>query len=399
MKKISRYQRYILCICLSSTIAFANIYWLQPLLPTLQQAFAISTIEANLAMSVPLLGLGVGLILFATLSDSIGRCIALLFGMGLGLCLSLMLPMVDNYSGFLSIRFLQGVCLASCPAVAIPLLAEELRKSWLSAAVGYYIAANTLGGLLSRIVGGIGAEYLGHWAAGGYVITGVSVILFIIVLYGLPKQKHFCATQFRFGRATKSYAMHLCRPQLLLIYIIICIGFGCYVNISNYLMMVLQDTPYNMPSDIRSMMFLTLLGGTTSSSLAGKFAQKHSQIGGVALGIGIMLFSVVLMSFNQLLFVVLGMIILAVGFFFCHANASALVGKSVKTAKGSAQALYSLFYYAGAGLGVFYFEPYFITSGWFGVLLSSGVMLVAALVLVAVYQLLMVKQRAISIRT
>ncbi|CAH0529829.1 Inner membrane transport protein YnfM [Vibrio hippocampi] len=380
-------------------IAFANIYWLQPLLPTLQNVFVVSSMEANLAMSVPLLGLGVGLILFASLSDTFGRCTVLLSGMACGLCFSILLPVIENYHGFLLVRFFQGVCFASCPAIAIPLLAEELRKSWLSSAVGYYIASNTLGGLLSRIIGGMGAEYAEHWAAGGYIITAISVVLFILVLYCLPKQRHFTASRFSLSSCIKAYGNHLTSWRLLLIYMIICIGFGCFVNITNYLMMILEGAPYNMSSDMRSMMFVTLLGGTMSSSLAGKFARKHNPVTGVGVGIVIMLTSVGLLFQAPLIFVVSGMILLSFGFFFCHANASALVGQSVKTAKGSAQALYSLSYYSGASLGVFYFEPYFIAFGWQGVLVSSGVLLLIAILLVATYQKLAVKQKPSSIGT
>lgn len=394
MKSFSRYQRFVLAVCFSSVVTFANIYWLQPLLPTLQADFQISSMEANLAMSAPLLGMGLGLLIFASISDAIGRCSVLLTGMAFGLCFSLLLPMAETYPLFLCLRFWQGASLAACPAVAVPLLADELRKSWIPAAVGFYIASNTLGGLCSRLIGGMGAEQFGHWAAGGYLIAAISTVLFFVIFFTLPKQKHFTPVEFKFNSSIKAYINHMRRVKLVLIYLMIGIGFGCFVNITNYLMLVLEQAPYSMPSDIRSMMFLTLLGGTTSSSLAGKFAKKHSQIVGVGFGISIMLVSVLLMSGTQLINLVLGMILLAVGFFFCHANASALVGKSVKKAKGSAQALYSLFYYSGASLGVIYFEPSYLASGWKGVLTSSGVILCLALVLVVVYQIVTLKEKS-----
>uniref|UniRef100_UPI003569D744 MFS transporter n=1 Tax=Psychromonas sp. TaxID=1884585 RepID=UPI003569D744 len=163
MKKLTHYNRLVISVCLCSVVTFFNIYWLQPLIPMVQQGFEVSLLSANLAMSAPLLGMGLGLLVSASWSDAVGRRTILLSGMVAGLSVSLLLPLVENYSLFLSLRFIQGALLAVCPAVAIPLLGEELRKSWLPAAVGFYIAANTVGGISSRLISGIFSEYSDSW--------------------------------------------------------------------------------------------------------------------------------------------------------------------------------------------------------------------------------------------
>ncbi|MFM2479802.1 MFS transporter [Celerinatantimonas sp. YJH-8] len=385
MKTLPHYTRFVICVCLFSVITFANIYWLQPLLPVLQQDFQISSLAANFAMSAPLLGMGLGLVIFASWSDAIGRCPILLGGTAVGVFVSALLPLVDSYSVFLTLRFFQGMFLSVCPALAVPLLGDELRKSWLAGAVGLYIASNTLGGLCSRLLGGISAEYFGGWANGGLILAGISLILFGIVYYLLPQQRHFKPVPLRLDRSFKAFGEHLKRPQLLLIYILICLAFGTFVNLSNYLMLVLGDAPYHLPSDLRSLMFLTMLGGTTSSSLAGKFARKHSQISGIVLGIGIMLGANLFMCWSNIYSLVIGMVLVAFGFFFCHANANTLIGRTVTGNKGSAQALYSLFYYSGASLGVFFLEPFYQEFGWQGILDGTRIALGLCLVCVVIY--------------
>ena len=386
MKKLTHYNRLVLSVCLCSIVTFSNIYWLQPLLPILQKSFEVSLLEANLSMSAPLLGMGLGLLIFASVSDSIGRRTILLTGMIAGLCVSLILPMIENYSLFLSLRFIQGALLSVCPAVAIPLLGEELRKSWLPAAVGFYIAANTIGGISSRLISGISVDFLGSWQATGYVIATITASLFIVVFLIVPKQRHFSTQQFKLKPSLKVFANHLQRPQLLLIYMIIGLAFGCFVNLFSYLMTVLGEAPYQLPSTLRSLVFITFLGGTTSASLAGKFSKKHGQLAGVATGIFIMLAANILLSNSDLSLMIIGMIMMAFGFFFCHAQASTLVSRSVKKGKGSAQALYSLFYYAGASLGVFFIAPFYVHWGWQGVITSTSIALIICLVLVAIYQ-------------
>lgn len=386
MNKLTHYNRLVFAVCLCSIVTFSNIYWLQPLLPTIQKSFEVSLLSANLTMSAPLFGMGLGLLVFASISDSIGRRIILLVGMIIGLLVSLILPMIENYSLFLVLRFAQGAFLSACPAVAIPLLSEELRKSWLPAAVGFYIAANSIGGISSRLIGGACADMLGSWQATGYVITAITTILFLIVYNIVPKQRHFRVEQFKLKPSLKMFVGHLQRPQLLIIYMIIGLVFGCFVNLLSYLMSVLGEAPYELPSSVRSLMFLSLLGGTTSASLAGKFSKKHGQLAGIATGVFIMLAANIFLSNSNLSLMVIGMIMMAFGFFFCHAQASTLVGRSVKKGKGSAQALYSLFYYSGASLGVFFIAPFYNKWGWQGVIGSTSMALITCLVLIAIYQ-------------
>jgi len=387
MKKLNHYNSLVIAVCLCSVVTFSNIYWLQPLLPTLQQEFKISLLAANLAMSAPLLGMGLGLLIFASISDSFGRRPILLTGMTAGLLISLLLPIVDKYSVFLSLRFLQGALLSVCPAVAIPLLSDELKKSWLPAAVGFYIASNTIGGISSRLIGGSFVDLLGSWHATGYAIALSTSILFILVYILIPKQRHFAVQQFRLKPSLNVFFEHLKRPQLLLIYIIIGLAFGCFVNLFSYLMTVLGSAPYHLPNALRSLVFITFLGGTTSASLAGKFSKKHGQLAGIATGVFIMLGATILLANQNLSIMIIGMIMMAFGFFFCHAQASTLVGRTAKKGKGSAQALYSLFYYTGASLGVFFIEPFYQRWGWQGVLGSSSIALIICLLLLSIYQL------------
>jgi len=386
MKTLTHYNRLVLAVCLSSIVTFSNIYWLQPLLPTLQQEFHISLLAANLAMSAPLLGMGLGLLIFASISDSIGRRTILITGMIAGLCVSLLLPLVEDYTLFLSLRFLQGALLSACPAIAIPLLGEELRKSWLPAAVGFYIASNSIGGISSRLIGGIFVDVFGSWQATGYLIAIMTAMLFLVVYFIVPQQRHFSPQKFKLKPSLAMFVKHLQRPQLVLIYMVIGLAFGCFVNLFSYLMTVLEGAPYELPSAVRSLIFVTFLGGTTSASLAGKFSKKHGQLAGVATGVFIMLAANMLLSHHHLAMMILGMIMMAFGFFFCHAQASTLVGKTVKKGRGSAQALYSLFYYTGASMGVFFVEPFYKLWGWQGVIASTSIALILCLLLLAIYQ-------------
>tara|TARA_R110001583_G_scaffold22377_7_gene84011 strand:+ start:8920 stop:10122 length:1203 start_codon:yes stop_codon:yes gene_type:complete len=397
MKKITHYNRLVISVCLCSIATFSNIYWLQAVLPQVQHSFGISLLAVNLAMSASWFGMGIGLVIIACWSDAMGRTSVLINSMIVGLCLSLLLPMVENYSLFLVLRFLQGAFLAACPAIAIPLLGEELRKSWLPAAVGFYIASNTIGGISSRLISGIGGELLESWRSAGFIIAIISSLLFCIVFVLLPKQRHFIKREFKIKQSVKAFSLHLLSPELVILYAISALAFGCFMNQFSYLMTVLKGAPYLLPGSVRSIMFITFLGGTCSASFAGKFSKKHGQIAGITTGIFIMLGANIMLSNQHLTLMMIGMIMMAAGFFFCHAQASTLVSRSVKKGKGSAMALYSLFYYSGGSLGVFYIDPFFQNWGWQGVLGSTSMALILCLVLVSIYQVRSHQRQKISL--
>ncbi|WP_132700195.1 MFS transporter [Reinekea marinisedimentorum] len=384
MKKLHHCQRLTLSVCLCSVVTFFNIYWLQPLLPLLQQHFAVSSLGANLSMSASMLGMGLGLLVFATWSDAIGRNKILIGGTASGMLITLLLPFIENYTLFIALRFVQGALLSACPAVAVPLLGDELRKSWLAGAVGFYVASNSIGGVSSRLIGGLCATLGNSWQAAGIVIGVISLIMFAVVYKILPAQRRFTPVPFSLKVSLKSYARHLRRPRLVLMYVIIGLVFGCFVNQFSYLMMVLGDAPYSLPSGVRALMFITFFGGTISASMAGKFAKKHGQLAGVAMGVSIMLAANLFLWEGHLSMMVIGMIATAVGFFFTHAQASTLVGRSCKKHKGSAQALYSLFYYTGASVGAFFLEPFYQSWGWAGVVTGTSIAMTTCLLLVAI---------------
>ncbi|WP_413698903.1 MFS transporter [Psychromonas sp. KJ10-10] len=275
---------------------------------------------------------------------------------------------------------------------------RNLEKVGYLLAVGFYIASNTIGGISSRLISGIGGQYLESWRSAGLLIAMISCLLFCIVFALLPKQRHFIKREFKVKQSVKVFSTHLLSPELMIIYIISALAFGCFMNQFSYLMTVLKGAPYLLPSSVRSLMFITFLGGTYSSSFAGKFSKKHGQIAGITTAIFMMLGANVLLSEQHLPLMMLGMVMMAAGFFFCHAQASTLVSRSVKTGKGSAMALYSLFYYSGGSLGAFYIDPFYQRWGWQGVLGCTSMALIICLTLVSIYQVRAHQRQKIQLR-
>nr|WP_298412763.1 MFS transporter [uncultured Halomonas sp.] len=370
--------RATLALCLGSFIVFVNLYAVQPLLPELRLEFGVSTLEASLVMSAALVTLACSLLIFGPLSDAIGRDrIMRLTLLAAALC-SLSLMFVDDFTLLLIVRALQGLVLGGLPAVAIAWMGDEFDHRALMLAVGLYISANTLGGIGGRVLGGFAGEY-GGWHASFMAVGLLSVACVAIFWWLLPAARCFTPRRFRFKVALEALVDHLRNPLLLSAYLIGGLNFFIFINQYSYITFRLHEAPYSLSMQWLGMIFVTYLGGTLGSALSGRLSQRLPQPMCMMLGILILMGGTLVTLSASLPIILLGLVINAFGFFVCHSMASSWVGRQATHSRGSATALYLVFYYLGASLGGFYLEPFWGMAGWQGVALASWLVLLGTL--------------------
>ncbi|MFG6175725.1 MFS transporter [Halomonas sp. THAF12] len=372
--------RATLALCLGSFLVFLNLYVVQPLLPELHQAHGISTLAANLVMSLATLSLAAALLVFGPLSDAIGRGgimrVTLLAAGGL----SLALAWAPNFEVLLAVRVLQGFVLGGLPAVAIAWMGDEFERSAMLSAVGVYIAANTLGGIAGRVIGGWAAEAGGISASfllvGGFTLVGVGLFWWL-----LPSARGFTPRRFRLGEALSDLFGHLRQPALRSAYLLGGLNFLVFINLYSYLTFRLAAEPFSLDARWLGLLFLTYLGGTLGSSLSGRLARRVSPPTCMALGTLLLAVGMSLTLVTTLPVILAGLTLAAFGFFLAHSMASGWVGRQARRARGSASALYLVFYYLGASLGGLWLEPFWRAAGWSGALLGGGLLLIVTLTL------------------
>lgn len=366
--------RATLALCLGSFLVFINLYAPQPLLPELRETYAVSTLGISLVMSVATLAVAASLLVFGPLSDAVGRGAIMRFTLLAGGVLSLSLALAPNFETLLALRALQGFFLGGLPAVAIAWMGDEFEKPALLTAVGLYIGANTLGGIGGRIVGGSVAE--ASTASMSFVVVGCITLAGLAVFWKLlPAPKAFTPHPFELRTALADLRAHLRNPLLLGAYLLGGLNFLIFINQYSYITFHLAEAPYSLGAQLLGLIFLTYLGGTLGSALSGRIAARLSQPICMMLGIVILMVGTAVTLADSLGWILTGLTINAFGFFLAHSMASSWVGRQALAARGSASALYLVFYYTGASLGGFWLEPFWQFFGWFGVVLASWLML------------------------
>lgn len=374
------FYRSALALCVAAAAVFANLHLMQPLLPELSRQFQLSALTVSWVYTIGTLCLGLSLLVYAALSDAWGRKKLLLITLA-GMTLStLMLSQVESFSALLFWRAVQGLFLGGLPAIAIAWMGEEYSKPALVTAVGFYISANSLGGISGRLLSGAMAD-LGHWQWVFYPMTLLGLISCWLIWRYLPASTQFQRTSFRFKQALSDNLFHLRQPLLLLVYLIGGLNFLVFLNQYTYISFVLAAAPFLLSSSLIGLLFVTYLTGTLGSALSAKIAAKLGAPLAMAVGILIMILGSVITLGSGLLLIAAGFFVSAFGFFLCHSLASSWVSQHATRAKASASALYLVFYYLGASSGTLYLQPFWQAGQWQGVVLGSVLMFSVTLAL------------------
>ncbi|MDQ7727132.1 MFS transporter [Halomonas sp. SpR8] len=366
--------RATLALCLGSFLVFINLYAPQPLLPGLKETYAVSTLGVSLLMSVSTLSLAIALLVFGPLSDAIGREAIMRITLLLAGGCSLALAFAPTFESLLVLRLVQGFVLGGLPAVAIAWMGDEFEKPALLSAVGLYIGANSLGGISGRIVGGAAAEVGGPTAA--FLAVGVMTLIGCVVFWRLlPNSRAFTPQRFELRKAAADLLGHLRTPVLLAAYCLGGINFLIFINQYSYITFRLADEPYQLAASGLGLIFLTYLGGTFGSMISGRLAGRFSPAACMMMGVIILMLGTAITLADSLVLIIVGLSVNAFGFFLAHSLASSWIGRYAQGARGSASALYLVFYYVGASLGGFWLEPFWRWAGWPGVSVGSWLLL------------------------
>ncbi|MGO1617964.1 MAG: MFS transporter [Oceanisphaera sp.] len=347
--------RATLALGLGSMLVFINLYIAQPLLPMLASDFEVSALSASWVLSVATLGLALGLLFWAQMADKYGRKSVMLGCLLVALVLGLIIAQLTHFNSILVARGVQGFFLAGLPATAVAYMSEEFTPKALVTSIGIYIAANSLGGIAGRVLGGLLAQW-GGWQVSFMVLAGGSLLLWLPLLKWLPASQHFAPANK--GQGASALLSHIKNPLLWPIYLVGGLNFMVFLNQYTYVAFYFSAPPINMASAALGLLFLTYLTGTVASSISGWLVNRFGVFQTLLAAIVIMAVGNLGLLSGRLPLILLTLLIDSFAFFLAHACASSWVGRSVKSNRALASSLYLVFYYLGASLGGLYLYPF-----------------------------------------
>ncbi|MBU2897654.1 MFS transporter [Vibrio hepatarius] len=382
--RTNEYRRVIFTLALGSFVVFCNLYLFQPMLPYMAAHFAVTETQINWLFAATTLVLSFSLVPWAVVSETIGRKQVMVLGLFSMPVISIGMLWSPSLINLIVMRAMMGVAIAAFASVAVAYMAEELSPKAFNQAIGGYIAANSLGGISGRVIGGTLTDAFG-WEQAVIAMAIITCFGALIVMTMLPTQRHFSPQGGMLRFHNRAVIKHFKNKTIMLAMLIGGINFALFVNLYSVMGFRLVEVPHSLPIGLASLIFFCYLPGTISSKLTSIWNRHYHPILGMVVGTSISLVGMLVAYVDHMPWMVLGLCLISFGAFFTHTLAYAWVSQKSTTAKATATALYLVHYYVGGSLGGFLLIYCWQHGGWLFVM--SGGLILYLVIYVLCYQL------------
>ncbi|QYH20516.1 MFS transporter [Corynebacterium aquatimens] len=328
---------------------FSSLYATQALLPVLTVEMGITPSQAAFTVSAATGALAFCVVPASILSEKYGRGPVLKVSAVAATAVGLLLPLTQTIEQMTALRTLQGALIAGTPAVAMTWLSEELDDRDLPGAMGLYIAGNTIGGLMGRLIPAFMLE-ISTWRWALAAGTIVSFALAVATMLLLPEQRNFHPkASIRPAAEFRAVVGHLKNPRLVGLALTAFLGMGVFVSMYNFFgFRAVND--FGLPPSLAGLAFVMYLSGTWSSARAGTFVRRFGRGRVVLAGAVLMLVGALIGASANLWLTLAGLLIFTASFFAMHSTASGWVGQIAERDRAEASSLYVFSYYMGSSI-------------------------------------------------
>ncbi|MFZ3511490.1 multidrug effflux MFS transporter [Vibrio harveyi] len=172
----------ILLACLIISVGQLSMGLVFPSLPWIAKDFDISLDQAQLLVSVYLLGFGPSQFIYGPVSDALGRKKVLLTGLLIAMLGLLMIIFFSNtFTGMVMGRFLQGLGTGCCAVLARASTRDRFNGPELPVALSYIAMAASITPLVAPVIGGFINAHFG-WTMVFISLLGYVSLAWIVIL-------------------------------------------------------------------------------------------------------------------------------------------------------------------------------------------------------------------------
>ncbi|MFJ9524216.1 MFS transporter [Streptomyces sp. SID5594] len=377
------YRKMSFALFAAGVAAFALLYSTQALLPAISASYGVSAGQASWTVSAATGALALCVLPLSALSERFGRRQMMTASLTVAVLVGMLVPFAPSIGWLIALRAVQGAALAGLPASAMAYLAEEVRPKALIAAIGLFVAGNSIGGMSGRILTGWVAQAWG-WRAALAAVGLLAVACAVAFHFLIPKARNFTPGTLNPKALAKTVATHLGNPLLVRLYAIGALFMTVFGAVYTVIGFRLVEEPFSLPQGIVGSIFLVYLVGTVSSAAAGRLVARLGRRGALYLAVSTTAAGLLLSLSQSLAAVLLGLVLITAGFFAGHAVASSSVSRTATTGRAQASALYQSAYYLGSSAGGTLGAVAFHAGGW-AATVALGLLAVLGVVSITLY--------------
>ncbi|HZE20551.1 MAG TPA: MFS transporter, partial [Desulfobaccales bacterium] len=296
--------------------AISTIYLTQPVLPILAQEFGVTPSQASYTVSAVILGIALANLPFGLLADRVPVKRLILVGGVVVAAAGFFGATTSNLALLVGARFVQGLFIPALTTCLAAYLSANLPLEQLNVAMGSYVSATVAGGLGGRLLGGWIHPPL-HWR---YALVTAALLVLVAALAALrwlPPGK----LPGEGKKLQKGFLALLAQPGLRRAFQVAFGGFFVFSSIFNYLPFYLHRPPFNAPTELITLLYLTYLVGVFIGPVAGRLSNRIGNGGTMVLGSLVLVLAIALTLIQSIFVIAAALILVCAGFFSIHAAA------------------------------------------------------------------------------
>ncbi|KYH42929.1 MFS transporter [Branchiibius sp. NY16-3462-2] len=376
------YRRLMIAVFLVGIAIFLMMYNTQGLLPQIAATYGSSETDASWTVSATTLGMAIGFIPLSTVALRRGYFVKMTAFLLAATAVGLLVPFAPTLGWLIAGRFAQGFLISAVPAAALALIAHRVDPIAVVDATGIYLAGNTIGGLLSRVLPGLLTD-VANWQVGLFVMSAVCLVCGVLLLFLRPKPQPGTdgpvvvpGADVRMRQAARD---SLRTPGVWVWCATGALLMCCFAAAYTALGVRVQQAPFNLSAGQAGAIFLLYVIGTIATArtrvVVSRYGARRTVLGAIAL----LVVGFALTLSGSLLVILIGVAIITGAFFIGHTTASSSVSLLAPPhARSTASALYLTAYYVGSSIGSTGSTTLFVHDGWAAVVIGAVAALAVA---------------------
>jgi len=362
----------LLVIATTAFLTVVDLFAVQAILPALTKRYETSPALMGLAINASTIGMAVGSLGVALLSQHLDRRRGIVTGLLLLTIPTTLLGFLPDLATFAGLRVAQGLCISAAFTLTLAYLAEHAAGP---SAVAAYITGNVGSNLVGRLISAGVADHFGL-AANFYVFAGLNLVgaLLAFVTFASASES---------GRASVPVMRmeRLFTPALLASFGIgFCILFA-FIGTFTFVNFVLVREPISLGMMQVGLVYLVFLPSIITTPLASAVVRRFDTRLALLVALGVALAALPLLLLPSLPAILCGLVIIAVGTFFAQAVTTGFVGRAASADRGLASGLYLACYFSGGLVGSVVLGQLFELGGWPACVAGIGFSLAGACLL------------------
>jgi len=369
----------VLLFAIACGLAVGNVYYAQPLLDAMAEAFTMSPATIGIVITLTQIGYGLGLVLLVPLGDLLHRRRLIVTQTLLSAAALLMIALAPDSAWLLLGMTLTGL-LAVVTQVLVAYAATLAIPAQRGRVVGVVTSGIVVGILLARTIAGAMADLAG-WRAIYLLSAGLTLLMALLLLRVLPRDEVVQPPSGYVELIASVFSLFRQEPVLRQRAILALLTFASAMVLWTPMVLPLAAPPLSLSHSEIGLFGLAGAAGALAAARAGHLADRGlgQWVSGLSLLLMVASWLPIALTQSSLWALLLGVITLDLGLQAVHVTSQSMIYNVRPEAQSRLTAGYMLFYSIGSALGSITSTAMYAWAGWTGVCLLGAAINAVAL--------------------